>query len=303
MLGISTSWWYSKVARADHIVDDILQLGLDGVELEYRITHGMYQEMKPRLITSLPVFSIHNFFPIPEGFGPGQGSGNLFLLSSTAPEERSRAVKYTIRTIEHADELEARAVVLHLGDVDMPSPAEGFAKLYSIGRVHGSDALAFLNDQRHIRQQTRQKNLDAVLLSLEELNKEAEKRGILLGIENRYHFHEIPDFEEIGLILEKFQGGHIGYWHDTGHARVQENLGILRRNELIEAYAEQVIGVHVHDVTGLKDHLAPGQGDMNYEEIKPYLSSSVPIILELNASRVSRKDLTEGIRRMRSSGF
>jgi sugar phosphate isomerase/epimerase len=303
MLGISTSWWYNKADRADHIVNDILQLGLDGVELEYRITHEMYREMKPRLITSLPVFSIHNFFPIPEGFGPGQGSGDLFLLSSTDPEERSRAVKYTIQTMEHADELEARAVVLHLGNVDMPSPVEGFSRLYSTDRVHDSHALVFLNEQRRTRKKMHQKNLDAVLLSLEELNREAEKRGILLGIENRYHFHEIPDFEEIGLILNKFQGGRIGYWHDIGHARVQENLDILRRNELIEAYSEQVIGVHIHDVRGLKDHLAPGQGDIDYAEIKTYLSPSIPIILELNASGVNRKDLMAGIQIIQSGGF
>jgi sugar phosphate isomerase/epimerase len=301
MLGISTAWWYKKAGPADHIVDEILQLGLDGVELEYRMTYQMFQEMKPRLITSLPVFSIHNFFPIPEGFGPGQGSGNLFLLSSTDAEERARAVKYTIQTMEHADELEARAVVLHLGDVDMPSPVEGFSRLYATGRVHDSDAPVFLDQQRRIRKKMRQKNLDAVLLSLEALNKEAEKKRILLGIENRYHFHEIPDFEEIGLILNTFQGSRIGYWHDIGHARVQENLGILRRNELIEAYSKQLIGVHIHDVRWLKDHLAPGQGDIDYAEIQPYLSASIPKILELHAGRVNRKDLIEGIEIMRSS--
>lgn len=303
MLGISTSWWYNKTDRADNIVDDILQLGLDGVELEYRMTHNMYREMKSRLTTSLPVFSIHNFFPIPEGVGPGQGSGDLFLLSSTDPEERSRAVKYTIQTIEHAYEMEAPAVVLHLGKVDMPSPVEGFSRLYSTGRVHDQDVSVFLNEQKRTRQERHQKNLDAVLLSLEQLNREAEKRGVLLGIENRYHFHEIPDFEEIGLILKKFQGGRIGYWHDIGHARVQENLAVLRRNELLEAYSEQIIGIHIHDVRGLEDHLAPGQGEIDYEEIKPYLSPSVPRILELNASGVNRKDLTEGIRIIRSSGL
>ncbi|MBW2170984.1 MAG: sugar phosphate isomerase/epimerase [Deltaproteobacteria bacterium] len=286
--------------RADTIVDDVHQLGLDGVELEYRMTHSMYLEMKPRLKTSLPVYSIHNFFPIPEGFGPAQGSGNLFLLSSMDAEERSKAVEYTIQTIEHAHELEAHAVVLHLGTVDMRSPVEGFAKLHATGRVGGEAATVFLNEQRRVRKATRQKHLDAVLMGLEELNGVAEKEGVLLGIENRYHFHEIPDFEEIGLILNRFEGGHIGYWHDIGHARVQENLGILRRNQLLDAYSKHMVGVHIHDVMGLKDHLAPGQGEIDWQEIKPYFSSSVPKILELNANRVSRKELVEGIEVIRS---
>lgn len=303
MLGISTSWWHNKADRADSIVDDVLELELDGVELEYRITPNMYREMKPRLTSSLPVFSIHNFFPIPEGFGPGQGSGNLFLLSSTDPEEHSRAVKYTIQTIEHAHDLGARAVVLHLGQVDMPNPGEVFSRLFYSGKVHEKDMVAFIDDQRGTRQSMHQKNLDRVLLGLEKLNRDAERKGVFLGIENRYHFHEIPNFEEIGLILKKFEGGNVGYWHDIGHARVQENLGILRRNQLVEAYSDQIIGIHIHDVRGLEDHLAPGQGEIDFGEITPFLDTSVMKILEVNASRVNREDLVEGIRLMRKSGI
>jgi sugar phosphate isomerase/epimerase len=254
MLGISTCWWHNKVGRADNIVGEILRLGLEGVELEYRITHTMYREMKPRLKGTLQVLSVHNVFPIPEGLGPDAGSGDLFLLSSTDSEERSRAVKYTIRTIEHAHDLEAQAVVLHLGRVDMQSPEEEFSRLYSGGVIHEKEALAFTDDQRHTRQAIARKNLDAVLRSLEKLNKEAEKKGVSLGIENRYHFHEIPDFEEIGLILKTFQGGHIRYWHDVGHARVQENLGIIGHNDLLKAYSEQMIGIHLHDVRGLSPY-------------------------------------------------
>lgn len=134
MLGISTCWWHNKADRAGRIIDEILQLGLDGVELEYRITHSMYQEMKPRLKTTLPVLSIHNFFPLPEGVDTEAASGDLFLLSSNDPEERSRAIKYAIRTIEHAHDLGATAVVLHLGRVDMPNPFKEFSKFYASGK-------------------------------------------------------------------------------------------------------------------------------------------------------------------------
>ena len=305
MLGISTCWWHNRVDRADHIVDEILQLGLQGVELEYRITNSMYQEIKPRLKLqrTLPVLSIHNVFPIPEGLGPDAGSGDLFLLSSTDPQERSRAVKYAIQTIEHAHDLEARAVVLHLGRVDIPNPVEEFSRLYNSGKVHEKEALTFIDAQRLARQAIGQKNLDAVLLSLEKLNKEAEKNRVFLGIENRYHFREIPNFEEIGLILKTFQGGHIGYWHDVGHAMVQENLGIIGHNDLLEAYWEEIIGIHLHDVRGLEDHLAPGQGEIDYQEIKPFLKPSTIKILELNAYSVQTEDLSEGIRLIQTSGL
>lgn len=303
MLGISTCWWYNKVDRADTIVDDVHQLGLDGVELEYRMTRRMYLDMKPRLKSGLSVYSIHNYFPIPEGHGPTEGSGNLFLLSSTDPDERSNAVKYTIRTIEHAGDLGALAVVLHLGSVDMPNPAHAFSRLHATGRVGSDEAEVFLNEQRHIRKATRDKHLDAVMIGLEKLNKVAESKGVFLGIENRYHFHEVPDFEEIGLILNRFEGGNVGYWHDIGHARVQENLGLLRRNQLLDAYSESLVGVHIHDVRGLNDHLAPGQGDIDWQEIQPYLNASLPKILEINGNKASREELVEGIRIIRTHFF
>ena len=154
MLGISTCWWYNKVDRSDTIVNDVHQLGLDGVELEYRITQDMYIEMKPGLKASLPVYSIHNYFPIPEGFGPAQGSGNLFLLSSTDSDERSNAVKHTIQTIEHAHELEAIAVVLHLGTVDMPSPVESNIRLDVRGSVFHERQVQSLVDSLYLRAYT-----------------------------------------------------------------------------------------------------------------------------------------------------
>jgi sugar phosphate isomerase/epimerase len=130
--------------------------------------------------------------------------------------------------------------------------------------------LAFIKGQRKIRQASRKKNLEAVLLSLEKLNREAEKRGIFLGIENRFHFQKIPDSQEIRLILEKFKGRRTRYWHDVGHAKVQENIGLNSQRDPLEAFSEEMIGIHLHEVIGFDDHLAPGQGEVEFNEIKPF---------------------------------
>jgi len=295
MLGISTCWWSKRVSDGEEIVTDILELGLKDVELEYRISNAIFQQMKPYLRKTLRVLSIHNFFPMPERAPYGKGGGDLFLLSSPDSDERSRAVRYSIRTIEHAQDLGAKVVVLHLGRVDMPDQANNFFRLYRNGRIGEQEGFAFVEEQRAIRQASKKHNLDTVLLNLEELNKEAEKRGVFLGIENRYHFHEIPDFDEIGLILREFKGGNIRYWHDVGHARVQENLGRNSQRELLEAYSREMIGIHFHDVRGLDDHLAPGQGEIDFNEIKPFMKSSIIKILEVHP-KVSREELLEGIR-------
>lgn len=300
VLGISTCWWNSNDLRDRELVKDILDLGFKDVELEYRINESFYRGLKSEIKRSLTVLSIHNFFPKPEDLKNENGSGDLFLLSSIDRDERLSAINYSTRTIEHANDLEARAVVLHLGRVDMPNPKADFFRLYEMGKIDEAEGLAFIEEQRQIRKNKRQKNLDAVLFCLEKLNKEAEKNGVFLGVENRYYFHEIPNFEEIAIIMNEFEGGNIRYWHDVGHASALEKLGVCRQKDLLQAYSENMIGIHLHDIKGLDDHLAPGQGDMNFEEIRPFIKSSIIKILELH-SGVERDALLKGaefLRRM-----
>jgi len=299
VLGISTCWWNGKSFRGDEIVREALELGFEGVELEYRINTFVYQQMRPQLKKAPTVLSLHNIFPKPEDRAFEKESGDPFLLSSTEKDKRAMAVKYSIRTIEHANDLEARVVVLHLGRVDMQNPTERFKALHQKGKLDHSGGRAFVNKQRRIRKMTRQKNLDAVLFSLEKLNREAEKRNVFLGIENRYHFYEIPDLEEVGTILREFEGGNVRYWHDVGHAAVQENLGLCLQKELLEAYSGEMIGVHLHDVRGLEDHLSPGQGEMNYGQISPFLRSASINILEIH-SKLEKEDLLRGLQLMKA---
>jgi sugar phosphate isomerase/epimerase len=299
MLGISTCWWDNKSLRGDEIVNGVLELGLKRVELEYRLTHRIYEQMIPRLKDTLTVLSVHNFFPNPEHHPAQRGSGDLFLLSSTDEDERSMAVDYTIQTMEYAQDLGALAVVLHLGHVDMPNATADFIQSYRRGKVGQKEGLAVLNQHRHTRKARQKRNLDRVLFSLDKLNRVAEEKGLFLGIENRFHFHEIPNFEEIGVILKQFRGGKVRYWHDVGHAGVQENLGICRQEDLLEAYSEAMIGIHLHDVKGLEDHLPPGQGEIDYEALSIFMKSSPIKILEINR-KAQRQELLRSIHFIKS---
>lgn len=302
MFGISTCWWHNRVNQGDEIAEGALELGLDGIELEYRIPETQFRRMRPQLLKDLNVITIHNYFPFPENLSNAKPSGDLFLLSAPDKEERLRAVQYSIRTMEHAQDLGAKAVILHLGRVDMPNPIPEIRVLLERGETHQEERLTFINKQRRERRSLHQGHLDAVLFSLEALNKEAEQRGLFLGIENRYHLHEIPDFDELEAILEQFHGGSIRYWHDVGHASAQENMGIIPQKDLLTAYSEMLIGIHLHDAEGLDDHLAPGQGEIDFKEIKPFLDPSHIRILEVH-STVGERDLLEGIQYLKSFGI
>ena len=299
MIGLSTAWRSGQIKDAKELLSQFEEIGIKKLELDYRISKKTFEEMLPHLKKSFVILSIHNFFPVPDILS--EGSGDAFLLSSPDEEERKRAVKHTKKTIKIAQELEAKAVVLHLGKVEMDSKAENLFLLYGRGKISSSQGKRVIHKLKEERENKKQKYLDAVLKSLSELNKAAQERGILLGVENRFYSHEIPDFEEIGIILEEFKGGAVGYWHDVGHAVVQENLGLLSHRELLENYSPYLVGVHFHGVRGYEDHLAPGQEE-DYEFIRRYVKSETIKVVEPH-SKVSKKELKEGFAFLKNMGI
>lgn len=303
MLGISTCWWDGKDIRGDEIPSQALDMGFQGLELDYRITPSVLGRLRPALRGSLPVWSVHNVFPCPVPSGPGGSvTADPFLLSSKDREDRAQAVRFVIRTIEQACDLEALAVVIHLGQVDMEDPTPELQELSRKGASWSPEAQERISRLQSVRDSLRQPNLDAVLFSLDRIHKEADKRGVLLGIENRLNFHEIPNLWEIGFLLRSFEGGQLRYWHDVGHARIQEKLGILKQEELLERYASQMAGIHLHDVIDLEDHHAPGPGDVDFSKIASYVPSGIIRILEVRSS-THVKDIEEALNLLRQAGL
>jgi len=177
-----------------------------------------------------------------------------------------------------------------------------FCHYYDSHQINSPEMDLFLSRMRRERTSKRQPFLDTVLFSLEKLNKEAEKQGVSLGVENRYYFHEIPNFEELKVIFQKFAGGKIFFWHDVGHGHVQEKLRIQSHQELLEAYSPFLLGVHLHDAQGYTDHSAPGKGEINFDMIKRFVQDVAIKVLELHP-RVSLEEIKKGIALLRSLGY
>jgi sugar phosphate isomerase/epimerase len=137
-------------------------------------------------------------------------------------------------------------------------------------------------------------HLDAALFSLDKLCRPAELYGIVLGLENRYYLREIPNAGEIEIILERFKGSTIGYWHDVGHAAVQETLYGIAHEELLSRLSTHLVGVHLHDAEGAKDHQAPGTRKIDFGMVRKFLKPETIRVIEL-APSVSEDDLREAI--------
>jgi len=302
MLGISTVWKSGELKDGQELMECFAELGFKDIELEYRISGDTFKQIKQFLnkAKNLKIVSLHNFFPVPDILETG--GADVFHFSSEDREERSLAVKYAVKTIQIASELGAIAVVLHLGMVQMDTVREELFSLYDARKVGSDEHKVKLEEFRILRDRKKGKTLDMMLLSMDEIQKAAEKYGVDIGIENRYHFRECPDFDEMGVIFEKHGGGRIGYWHDVGHAKVQENLGIVGTKELLDAYGKLLVGVHLHDVNGYSDHHVPGIGEVDFDLLKKYLKKDTIKILEIHP-RETEKDLMDGVDFLKNMGL
>jgi len=302
MLGISTVWKSGEFKDGQELMESLVRLGFREIELEYRISQDTFEGIKQFLkkTNDVKIVSVHNFFPIPEIHETG--GADIFHFSAEETEERSLAVKYAIKTIQIASDLGARAVVLHLGRVHMDTLSLELFSLYDAGMTGSGEYIIKLDEIRTLRDRKRGKTLDMMLLSMDEIQKAAEKYDVNIGIENRYFFEECPSFEEMGVIFEEFGGGRIGYWHDAGHALVQENLGFGRVDDLINTYGKFLVGFHLHDVTGYSDHHVPGIGEVDFELLKKYIKKDTIKILEIHP-RETEKDLMGGVEFLKNMGF
>ena len=305
MLGLSTVWRATRVGSGPELLSEIerAELTIGGIELEYRIPESWDKEIRPRLRRGNPrVLSIHNFFPLPGDRDPKQATGDLFLVTSADQEERRLAVKHTINTIRIAEDLGARAVVLHIGRVPMEKRFAEMKQLFSEGKNNSPEMEKIRQELRQERAAKFREPLDWVLRALDRLNQEAFRRGIRLGVENRYYFSEIPSPDEIGIILKEFEGGAVGYWHDVGHSHVLSLLGFPEYENLLERYHQNLVGIHLHDSQGIQDHRAPGTGEIDFAKILPWLGPAAVRIVELRPEEETDQ-VRKGIKSLVEMGF
>lgn len=263
---------------------EIRDLGFEYAEL----SHGIRISLVPGILEAvdageIKISSLHNFCPLP--IGVLQASPNLYEFSAENARDRELAFKYTLKTLDFAARVKAGIVVLHLGSIEMKDYSGKLGDLLKRGEKE-KDTIKFARlraDAIKTRETKKTAFFNRVRESLRAILPEAEKRGIKLGCENRQAMEELPldgDFENF---LKEFPSPNIIYWHDTGHAQIKENFGIILHKHFLETQASRLGGFHVHDVVYPdRDHAAPGAGMIDFAGLKPFVKPHHIKVLELS---------------------
>lgn len=254
-----------------------VELGYTHVELSYIAREEGIEQVRR---SGVPVTSLHAPAPLIEI----RGRRNFDLnLAAEDEDERCQAVAHTKRTIEVAASLGARAIVVHLGAV------EGEARQSEVQLRRLVREVAPTEDIEHAREATlraraegQPKAFAQAKRSLAELASHAERYRVTIGLEDRFHVHEIPNVDEALELLAAYPPDVVGYWHDVGHAEVLDRLGVIPHERWLRELGERCVGAHLHDVQGIIDHRAPGCGDADWDYVARYLPDEAIRTFEIN---------------------
>jgi len=192
------------------------------------------------------------------------------------------AVSFAKKTIDLAANLSARAIVLHMGEVPIDLGLQDrLYKLHDGGYTATEEYCQTKERLVHQRFSVAHCYVDAAKKSLQELSNYGRQKGIMLGLETRFHFNEIPNIDEMAELLDEVSEHAAGYWHDVGHAEVQQQLGFSFHEEWLLRFRDRMVGIHLHDISGISDHHAPGKGNMNWEMVAKYLPRGIVKVCEI----------------------
>ena len=112
---------------------EIRDLGFQFSEL----SHGIRVSLLPGILDAvdageIQISTLHNFCPLP--MGVNHAAPNIFKFSSPDPRERESAYKHSLKTIELAQRVGARLVVLHMGDVEMKEYTDKLVDMVGDGK-------------------------------------------------------------------------------------------------------------------------------------------------------------------------
>lgn len=277
---LSTMWWDKEKYSADEFFSMGRQLGFARFELNHQIPPEVLQAID---LNRFHIGSLHD--PCPAVILNKQLEREDKVITSLDEGRRLFAVDGVKNTIETAYRLGARSVVIHTGRIAGDhSMDDSLRDMYRHGRKGTPEYNDNLTRLQADRIERGKLHLDMLLKSLETIVQFAEGTGLTLGFENRFHHYELPNFEEMDVMMKLFTQPWVGWQLDVGHLQVESELGLMDMDAWLDRFSARIMGVHLHDVIGIVDHRAPGCGQVDFDRIAAVLPLFAQRTLEIDKS-------------------
>jgi sugar phosphate isomerase/epimerase len=299
MYSLSTCWNSHRHTDGRAMLREIRDLGFDYAEL----SHGVRISLLPGILEAvdageIKISSLHNFCPLP--MGVDRAAPNIFKFTSEDRRERENAVKHTLKTFELAARVKPLLVVLHMGCIDMKDYTDKLIELVTEGKKDTPKYEKLCQEALAKREDKKARQVEHAYEVLRRLVDEAKPRGFKLGIENREALEEIPFESDFQFFFKEFRDPTVVYWHDTGHAQIKENLGIIDHNFHLASLADRLYGFHIHDVQfPARDHRAPGAGMINFAALKAWVKPEHLKVFEFSPS-LSPEEARSGVAHLKA---
>ena len=274
---LSTMWAIKNYPDMNDFLEVSKRLGFQKIELNHQVDSKMLSHAK---LDHYQFSSIHE--PCPADVSMGELVNRDWLISSSDDESRRHGVEAVKKSILLAHDLQAHTVVVHCGTMPNNFHYESRLRKLFINGQHTSDEYDGIKAQIiQLRSELAGPHLISVKRSLYELLDYADQLNVSIGLENRYHYMDIPSIDEMKELLNLADPAHLGFIYDVGHAQALDLLGFYPHQEWLNQFSSRMFGTHLHDVIGLTDHYAPGLGDIDFYKIAPYLPETAFRTFEL----------------------
>ena len=263
----STMWAATNFPKLTDFFEFARRTGFEEIELNHKVNSAMLAGID---LSKYSFSSVHE--PCPADIPVETLVKQDWLVSSLDEECRLEGVKAIKRSIDLAHSLCASAIVIHVGHVPLDTKLE--KQLYKLVESGEKESIEYREIQRRMlkgRSKLADLGMGSIKKSLVELLDYAGQFGVRLGVENRLHFREFPSPDELEKLLNLAGPEQLGFIYDVGHAQQLSKLGFYPFDEWLKRFSTRIIGIHLHDVCGLQDHLAAGLGEVNFDKISPYL--------------------------------
>ena len=275
---------------------EILDLGFELVELGHgtRISlmpgiQKMFEQGKVRFS------SLHNFCPLPVEVM--HASPDCYQLSAAYAQERDRAIKQTLQTIDFAQRLGAPFVVMHLGEVPIGPVTDKLISLVKKGQLLSRHFVRKKIAAVKKREAAAPPYLERVKDALKKIVEYAAGKNVKLGLEGRRGYEEIPSERELSALLNELNSPYAGYWHDFGHIQIKENLAFVDHADWLREIGPRTFGCHVQDcVWPAQDHQPPFAGDVDLAGLVPLLPNECQFVWEMSPRKTADEILRSVVR-------